>query len=152
MKMSMEIGNSIVIDVGNLLQWYKNQMFLLLEYNQQLVGANTIRYGDNYNKYLEESVRQVVEILSEFPQEFLSRLQSKPNLKLIFGMKESTFLPDTKIELEKTWKEFALHIYFNIIKQTKFDSTVLEYILIRILDDGIVMASERLNGINISGW
>ncbi len=158
-----DITCPIVIDLQNYLRDYKNKIKSLIEYNTYLLEnsgiinttaaiSREVYYSSPQfkmlNKYLEESVRQIIDCLTEFPIDFLTKISSKPNLFLIFGSLSSEFQPTIKIELEAAWKELALGTYFNIVKQAGISSNVYQYILIRILDDGILMAAEMLYGYN----
>jgi hypothetical protein len=100
--------------------------------------------GDQLKALIEESIRQVFEILSKDFRYFTNQLQGRPIFPRLMGswIDPSVINPHAKIIIEKAWKEMALAIYFILVEQLGYANSSFELALVQIYMDGLAMIKD----------
>lgn len=150
----MSLPKRIVIDIGNTLRNYIATVQNILNQDQFLKQDNNRPINNTITlqpSWIEESIRQITDILVDSimlnnPAGFFNAIQSRPNLMHICGQAYYSLNPDSKIMLEKAWKELAIYIYQHFQYQVPKESTFCNYILLSILDDGLVFGEDQFYG------
>lgn len=129
----------IIVNTHNHIWDYRSTLKSLID--QNFLGP--VR-GDQLKALIEESIRQVFEILSKDFRYFTNQLQGRPVFPRLMGswIDPTAVNPHAKIIIEKAWKEMALAIYFILVEQIGYSNSSFELALIQIYMDGLAMIKD----------
>ncbi len=129
----------IIVNTHNHIWDYRSTLKSLID--QNFLGP--VR-GDQLKALIEESIRQVFEILSKDFRYFTNQLQGRPVFPRLMGswIDPAVVNPHAKIIIEKAWKEMALAIYFILVEQIGYSNSSFELALIQIYMDGLAMIKD----------
>jgi hypothetical protein len=103
---------------------------MLIDYRDAIIpalyqaGYSTQFTQQDIKAVLEESVRQVFDIIDKDFAIFTSRFINRPNFHTLSGRWDAHNLTiPLKVSIENLWKDLALNIYFTLVQQLNFVSS-----------------------------
>ncbi len=124
----------IIVDTRNHIWDYRAIVLSLIS-----EGFMPSLQGIEIKALIEESVRQVFEILSKDFTYFTNQIQGRP---ILFRMSTGAINPHAKITIEIAWREMALSLYFILLEQLGYANTNYELALVQIYMDGLVLIKD----------